>query len=302
MDIAAYGRYLFLLQYHLREEHDNKQCLVNGRSQFIIDEQLSYPICTACNEVITPRSIGRRLTEKTMERESRWQLDRRASTGQNNYAVAELARRPQEIQWHHDYDDRGVLVCIDPHYADSRQYQLHSMFELSRPSAQYPTERPPLVTGVTVEDGVLRIETTEGEESVALPGDPEPTEDLHIFARQRTADGSWSDWGPASEVDASVYERSFDPLPENREDALWVISIEVNGVDGDKIDTPLPDRTPVQVCVSDGMMYTVPLGTRMYLSDGSVLSVQATLSGQVKGFIQREEVSNGEEETMGAAQ
>lgn len=265
MDVKAYGRYLFLLDYHLRDAHDGKQCLIDGRSQFIIDEQLSYPICTACQKVITPDSIGLELTEEVMEKRASWQLDRRASTGQNRYAVEYLAKHPQEIQWHHDYDERGELVCIDPHYADARQHQLHGAFELAHPSAQYPSTDAPMVTGVTYEDGVIRITTTEGEESVVLPR------------------------AEATPV------RSFEPLPENREDALWVISIEVNGVDGDKIDTPLPDRTPVKVCVSDGMMYTVPLNTRMYVSDGSVLSVQTTLSGQVRGFIQRREASNGEE-------
>lgn len=253
MTLKQYGRYLFLLQYHLRDVHDGKQCLVDGRSQFIIDEQLSYPICTACNTLITPRSIGMKMTEKTMERRASWQLDRRASAGQNQYAVEALAKTPQEIRWHHDYDARGELVCIDPHYADVRAHQLHGTFELERPSAQYPTEPP-------------------------------PEEELHIFSRQRNEDGSWGAWSRREQP-----VRSFDPLPENREDTLWVISITVNGVDADKIDTPLPPRTPVQVCVSDGMQYTVPLGTRMYLSDGSVLLVQTTMSGQVKAFIQSQE-------------
>lgn len=199
MTLEHYGKYLFLLQYHLRDEHDGKQCLVNGRSQFIIDEQLNYPICTACNEVITPRSINMRMTESAIERRASWQLDRRASTGQNNYAVETLAKRPQEIQWHHDYDERGVLVCIDPHYADSRQHQLHSMFESARPSAQYPSTDGPRVTGVTFEDGMLRITTTEGEESVALPGEPAPPDEhCYGFARQRNADGSWGEWKEAS--------------------------------------------------------------------------------------------------------
>ena len=140
MDVKAYGRYLFLLQYHLREVHDGKECLVDGRSQFMVDKQLSYPICTACKKLITPRSIGVVLAEKTMERRASWQLDRRASAGQNQYAVEELARRPQEIVWHHDYDERGELVCIDPHYVKARQHQLHRTFELAHPSAQYPNQ------------------------------------------------------------------------------------------------------------------------------------------------------------------
>ena len=138
MDVATYGKYLFLLQYHLREEHDGKQCLVDGRSQFMVDELLGCPICTACKKLITPRSIGLKLTEEVMEKRASWQLDRRASTGQNNFAVERLAKYPQEIVWHHDYDDRGELVCIDPHYISTRQHQLHSMYEMVRPSAQYP--------------------------------------------------------------------------------------------------------------------------------------------------------------------
>ena len=229
MTLQQYARYLFLLQYHLRNEHDGKQRLVDGKSQFILDEQLNYPICMACKKVISPRSINMALTEEVMERYASWSCRRRWSAGDRDYSVAQLAKFPQEIVWTHDYNEAGELVCTDPHYANGRAQQLHEMFEMVNPSAQYT---PPV--------------------------------------------------------------RSFDPLPENTGAPLWVIMVEVNGIDGDTIDTPVPDGTPVKVCVSDGLCYTVPLGTRMYLSDRSVVSVQSTLSGQVKAFIQKE-ASNGEE-------
>ena len=169
MDIAAYARYLFLLQYHLRDEHDGKQCLVDGKSQFILDEQLNYPICMACRRVISPRSINMELTEEVMERYAGWSCRRRWSAGDGDYSVAQLAKFPQEIVWTHDYNEAGELVCIDPHYADTRARQLHSLYETTSPSAAYTPPDPSLVTGMFYEDGILTFHTAEGIVSMELP-------------------------------------------------------------------------------------------------------------------------------------